>query len=197
MRLSIFLSAWLLCSPGLVQAQPTEIDVSKCAPGIDRETISVLAQELSGGEMFALTPFGGEALPYANRMDATAVLQNTANQPEQGWLVGVMQVHTKTIEKEGLKPEEALDPCTNLRLAAKELKACFKTKTVNQADEKLKPLLRCFFSSRMPKDAIPERIQAVMDRVKPTVPALSSLMKAAPEVPLVFSVQNHEQPLIF
>lgn len=196
MRLLPVFSVLCLCLPTL-QAQAMEIDFAKCASGVDIETIRVLAQEVSGMEPYAVTPFGGETLPYANPIDATATLQDPNNKPQHGWLVGLMQIHSKTIEKEGLKLEDALDPCTNVRIAAKELKACMQTKRVAQADNKLKPLLRCFFSTRMTKDDMPERIQSVVDRVKPTVPALSSLMKPATEEPLVFSVPKTERQLIF
>ena len=41
------------------------------------------------------------------------------------------------------------------------------------------------------------RIQSVIDRVRPTVPSLSSLMQPKPEAPLVFKVEKPEQSLIF
>lgn len=197
MRLTTLFSILALSAPALIQAQPVEVDLGKCAPGVDRETITVLAQELSGGEVYALTPFGGETLPYANPADAVAALQNKDNTPKDGWLVGLMQINSKTLAKEGVKLEDALDPCTNLRIAAKELKLCFQTKEVEQTEDKLKPLLRCFLSTRVPEKAMPDRIQSVIDRVKPTVPALSTLMQPKPEAPLVYSVQNPEHPLIF
>ena len=174
-----------------------EVDVVKCAPGVDPETMSVLARELSNVEPYALTPFGGETLPYANPADAAAVLADKKNVPEGGWLIGLLQVNVKTVEKAGLRPEDALEPCTNLRLAAQELKACFKTKAVEQTDDKLQPLLACFFASRMPEKDMSARIEAVIDRVKPTVPSLSSLMAPKPEAPLVFKVDKKDQSLIF
>lgn len=178
-------------------ARAVEVDVVKCAPGVDPETISVLARELSNVEPYALTPFGGETLPYANPADAAAVLADKKNSPEGGWLIGLLQVNVKTVEKAGLRPEDALEPCTNLRLAAQELKACFKTRAVEQTDDKLRPLLACFFAIRMPEKDMEARIQSVIDRVRPTVPSLSSLMQPKPEAPLVFKVEKPEQSLIF
>ena len=57
--------------------------------------------------------------------------------------------------------------------------------------------LACFFATRMPEKGMEARIQSVIDRVRPTVPSLSSLMQPKPEAPLVFKVEKPEQSLIF
>lgn len=70
-------------------------------------------------------------------------------------------------------------------------------RAVEQTDDKLRPLLACFFATRMPEKDMEARIQSVIDRVRPTVPSLSSLMQPKPEAPLVFKVEKPEQSLIF
>ena len=175
----------------------SEADLERCAPAVDRQTMGVLVRDLSDGEPYAVTPFGGETLQYANPGDAAAVLAKPEEAPEGGWLVGIAQMNSKAIIAKGLKPEQALDPCICLRLASEELKHCFESKSVRNAADKLKPLLACFYSSRVPEKDLAARIETVIERVQPAVPSLSSLMAPVPEAPLVFRVEGSKKPLIF
>lgn len=176
---------------------PTDADLERCAPAVDPETMSLIVRDLSGGNPYAVTPFGGETLPYANPSDAAAVLADERNVPEGGWLIGIAQVNSAVLAERGMKPAEALDPCVGLRVASEELKTCFESKSVSGAREKLRPLLACFYASRVPEKDLAARIRTVIERVNPAVPSLSSLMTPAPEEPLVYSAAGKKNPLIF
>lgn len=192
--LLLFTASFAACA---APVDMSDADIERCAPGVDVETVAVLVRDLTGGEPYAVTPFGGETLPYVNPADAASVLAKPENTPKGGWLIGLAQVNSKRVKKMGMKPAEALDPCVNLRIASEELKGCFESKSVKGAKDKLKPLLRCFYASRVPEKDLAARVNTVVARVKPAVPSLSSLMEPAPEEPLVYSAGQSSKPLIF
>lgn len=142
MRLTnLFCLSLLLVAPAQAQEQRTQTRLSpvefvsvaaRCAPGVPGDTLLAIARTESSLNPNAININRPKATArVAGHADSELIL---AKQPKdlkeaKSWLrwfsvhhyrvsVGLMQVNVETGEQFHLKPEQLLDSCTNLRVAA-------------------------------------------------------------------------------
>ena len=142
MRLTIlFCLSLLLIAPAPAQEQRPHIRLSpvefvsvaaRCAPGAPADTLLAIAKTESGLNPNAISINHPKAVAgLAGHSDGELILARQAENVKEAkswlhWLsvhrykvsVGLMQVNVETAEQFHLTPEQLLDSCTNLRVAA-------------------------------------------------------------------------------
>src|SRR5271165_6495099 len=142
MRLTIlFCSSLFLVAHATAQEQhphfrlsPVEFGsvAARCAPGVPRDTLLAIARTESGLNPNAMSINRLKAVARtAGHADGELILAKQPKDLNEGksWLrwfsahrykvsIGLMQVNVETAEQLHLKPEQLLDSCTNLRVAA-------------------------------------------------------------------------------
>jgi type IV secretion system protein VirB1 len=97
-----------------------------CAPRVAPDTLRRIASVESSFNPYAIGVVGGRlARQPRNKAEAVATADMLA---AQGWdySVGVIQVNQKHFAQFGLTAEQALDPCTNLRVGGAIYEDCLK-----------------------------------------------------------------------
>jgi type IV secretion system protein VirB1 len=115
-----------------------------CAPGIGTETLRRIASVESSFNPYAIGVVGGrlERQPK-NAPEALATVSMLESQGYD-YSLGVIQVNQKNFARYGLTPEQAFDPCSNLRVGGLIFKDCLKR--AGGTDHSLGDALSCYYS---------------------------------------------------
>lgn len=89
----------------------------RCAPDVHPKTMSVLAREMSGGNVWSAGRVGGRIYASSTYEGAVRLISRWRSEGVN-FNVGLMQINPSVLARYGLSAEEALEPCTNIHAAA-------------------------------------------------------------------------------
>lgn len=115
-----------------------------CAPGVAPQTVEAVTRHESGHNPFAININGPYRLVRQpkNLPEALDTLKRVA---ALGYTfdVGLGQINSRNLERFGFSAEQALEPCTNLRLLQKVLVSCYASAS-GGPQERLGAALSCY-----------------------------------------------------
>ena len=104
---------------------PIEL-IHLCAPDIAPITIAAIVQQESGGNPFLLHDNTTRKSWRPTSIDESANLAYALIRSGHSVDIGLAQINNKNLPALGLKVEDVLDPCTNLRAAQSVLKTAWE-----------------------------------------------------------------------
>ena len=115
-----------------------------CAPAVAPATLQRLASVESSGNPYAIGVVGGRL--ERQPVNAAEALATARALEVAGWdySAGLIQVNQKNFAKYDLTPQNAFDPCTNLRVGADILADCYKR--AGGAATKIGDALSCYYA---------------------------------------------------
>jgi type IV secretion system protein VirB1 len=130
----------------------------QCAVGVHPNTMAALVSVESAFNPYAIGVVGGR---LARQPSSKAEAVATARALERdGWnfSVGLGQVNRHNLAPQGLDYAMALEPCANLRAAARILSACFARARHRRHDQQaaLRAALSCYYSGNFTRGFKPE-----------------------------------------
>jgi type IV secretion system protein VirB1 len=168
----------------------------QCAPSIHPATLTPIVKTESSFNPWAIGVVG-KALPRQpqNRDEAVTAVKALVEQGAD-FSIGLGQINRQHFDVG--KPERVFDPCTNLRMTAVVLQACYSKASQSEPDQQaaLQQAISCYYSGNLKRGFAPERqfggtshVQRVLanaDGSTVTVPALHpSSLRAAPVAPAI------------
>lgn len=115
----------------------------KCSPSVAPSTMVALIKTESRGNRLALG-LNGARLRFQPKSESQAIAWvRYLDKHGYNYDVGLAQINIKNIRKFNLKPEQLLEPCTNISIAGKILTVNYLTalNTTNNAQEALRKAL--------------------------------------------------------
>lgn len=112
----------MILDPALVEA---------CAPTVTVSTVQAIVERESHGNPFAVNLNGGNPFKETTTYDAARARVAYATAHHMTADVGLMQINSSHIGKDGLTVEALLDPCTNLRAGARILTSNYEAALLN------------------------------------------------------------------
>lgn len=119
----------------------------RCAPEIAEDTLRAIVKTESGFNPYAIGVVNGKVKQpkaYHEAMSTIAELELSG----ADYSVGLAQINRKNFSKYGISASQALDACTNLKVASRILSACFKSAKQSPAPDgkALHDALSCYYS---------------------------------------------------
>ena len=111
--------------PSEITGEDTDLLVWSCAQGLSPDLTKVLVQAFSMGEPWAIGIVGDIVRAGVTKEKAVALIRD-ARTNRLNFNVGLMQLNASTLAPFGASPEEALDPCTNLSIAAAQIRSAYE-----------------------------------------------------------------------
>ena len=99
--------------------------IDACAKTADASLMASLVWEMSRGETWSVGAVGGDVLASTTRRGAEALVADLRKKGKN-INVGLLQLNTRTLARYGVTPEEALEPCVNLQIAADRLSTLYE-----------------------------------------------------------------------
>jgi type IV secretion system protein VirB1 len=167
----------------------------QCAPSIHPATLTPIVKTESSFNPGAIGVVG-KALPRQpqNLDEAVTAVKALVDQGAD-FSIGLGQINRQHFDVD--KPERVFDPCTNLRMTAVVLQACYSKASKSEPDQQaaLQQAISCYYSGNLKRGFAPERqfggtshVQRVLanaDGTAVTVPALQSgAQRVAPIAPV-------------
>ena len=119
----------------------------RCAPSVAEDTLRAIVKTESGFNPYAIGVVKGKVKQpraYHEAMSTIAELELSG----ANYSVGLAQINRKNFSKYGISASQALDACTNLKVASRILSACFKSAKQSPASDgtALHDALSCYYS---------------------------------------------------
>lgn len=122
----------------------------RCAPSVAEDTLRAIVKTESGFNPYAIGVVKGKVKQpraYHEAMSTIAELELSG----ADYSVGLAQINRKNFSKYGISASQALDACTNLKVASRILSACFKSAKQSPASDgkalhALHDALSCYYS---------------------------------------------------
>ena len=119
----------------------------RCAPSVAEDTLRAIVKTESGFNPYAIGVVKGKVKQpraYHEAMSTIAELELSG----ADYSVGLAQINRKNFSKYGISASQALDACTNLKVASRILSACFKSAKQSPAPDgkALHDALSCYYS---------------------------------------------------
>lgn len=138
-----------LCALLPSQSQADDFDnlAQKCAPSVAADTLRALVKTESSFNPYAIGVVGGESFMPKSFHEAMAKIAELETE-DKNYSVGLAQINKGNFAKYGIDAQKALDACTNLRVAARILGACFTQaqKSGVSQEKALHDALSCYYS---------------------------------------------------
>ena len=99
--------------------------IETCAKSADATLVASLVWEMSRGEAWSVGTVGGNVVASTTRRGAEALVAE-GRRKGKNLNVGLLQLNTRTLARYGVSPEEALEPCVNLHIAADRLSTLYE-----------------------------------------------------------------------
>jgi type IV secretion system protein VirB1 len=165
----------------------------QCAPNVHPQTMAALVQTESARHPYSLNVNrdGVSVLSrrYETRAEAEAALADLLARGVTNVDVGGAQINWRAghLQRRGLPPTAALDPCVGLRVGGEVLEECYRTAPGATEQDRLLAALGCYNTGgHRPAAPYVMRVQASADRV--VVPALRAV--SAEEASLIARQQQ-------
>lgn len=132
---------------GTCQADDFGELAKRCAPSVAEDTLRAVVKTESGFNPYAIGVVKGKVKQpraYHEAMSTIAELELSG----ADYSVGLAQINRKNFSKYGISASQALDACTNLKVASRILSACFKSAKQSPASDgkALHDALSCYYS---------------------------------------------------
>ena len=119
----------------------------RCAPSVAEDTLRAIVKTESGFNPYAIGVVKGKVKQpraYHEAMSTIAELELSG----ADYSVGLAQINRKNFSKYGISASQALDACTNLKVASRILSACFQSAKQSPASDgnALHDALSCYYS---------------------------------------------------
>ena len=111
--------------PAEISGEAADLLVWSCAQGLSPDLAKVLIRTFSMGEPWAVGVVGDVVRAAMTKETAVALIRD-ARANRLNFNVGLMQLNTASLAQFGASPEEALDPCMNLSIAAAQIRASYE-----------------------------------------------------------------------
>lgn len=132
---------------GTCQADDFGELAKRCAPSVAEDTLRAIVKTESGFNPYAIGVVKGKVKQpraYHEAMSTIAELELSG----ADYSVGLAQINRKNFSKYGISASQALDACTNLKVASRILSACFTSAKQSPASDgtALHDALSCYYS---------------------------------------------------
>ena len=141
-----------------------------CAPSVHKDTMAALVSVESSFNPFAIGVVKGKlSRQPKNINEALDVVQELEGQG-MNYSLGLSQVNKHNLQKYGLDPVSAFDPCRNLIAGSKILSECYTRARGNGLDEQsaVRAALSCYYSGNFTTGFKHGYVQAVVSRAGKT-----------------------------
>lgn len=144
---TVIIVSSLLLYTGTCQADDFGELAKRCAPSVAEDTLRAVVKTESGFNPYAIGVVKGKVKQpraYHEAMSTIAELELSG----ADYSVGLAQINRKNFSKYGISASQALDACTNLKVASRILSACFKSAKQSPASDgkALHDALSCYYS---------------------------------------------------
>jgi len=94
-------------------------DIAKlCAISVHPDTIIQIAKTESGLNQFAVNVNGIDKAFRINKLSDAIEIIELAKEKEKTFDIGLMQINSRNLDRFGVKPIDAFEPCLNIRIGA-------------------------------------------------------------------------------
>ena len=141
-----------------------------CAPNVHKDTMAALVSVESSFNPFAIGVVKGKlSRQPKNIHEALDVVRELEGQG-MNYSLGLSQVNKHNLQKYGLDPASAFDPCTNLIAGSKILSECYHRARGNGLDDQsaVRAALSCYYSGNFTTGFKHGYVQAVVSRAGKT-----------------------------
>jgi type IV secretion system protein VirB1 len=168
----------------------------QCAPSIHPATLTPIVKTESSFNPWAIGVVGKVLPLQPQNLDEAVTAVKALVEEGADFSIGLGQINRQHFDVD--KPERVFDPCTNLRMTAVVLQACYSKASQSEPDQQaaLQKAISCYYSGNLKRGFAPEwqfggtshvqRVLANADGSTVTVPALQpSSPRAAPVAPAI------------
>jgi type IV secretion system protein VirB1 len=168
----------------------------QCAPSIHPATLTPIVKTESSFNPWAIGVVGKPLPRQPQSLDEAVTAVKALVEKGADFSIGLGQINRQHFDVG--KPEQVFDPCTNLRMTAVVLQACYSKASKSEPDQQaaLQQAISCYYSGNLKRGFAPERqfggtshVQRVLanaDGPTITVPALQSgAERNAPMAPAI------------
>ena len=137
----------LLALPGIASGAGTfDALAVRCAAGVPLDVIRPLVLTESSGNPYAIAAAGSPGFPQPKSYAEALIRIRELEESGTDYSVGLGQINRRNFARLGMKPEDALDACRNLRAAAVILKSCFSRQKGTEPGLALANAFSCYNS---------------------------------------------------
>jgi type IV secretion system protein VirB1 len=128
--------------------------IQTCAPMVHPTTMSAVVTIESAGNPYAIGVVGGRLVRQPRNLPEALATMKMLQDNGWNYSVGHAQVNKTNFRKYGLTPQNAFDPCTNLKVGGQILQSCY-TASLSSAPRQgnsqyhLARALSCYYSGRL------------------------------------------------
>jgi type IV secretion system protein VirB1 len=177
----------------------------QCAPSIHPATLTPIVKTESSFNPWAIGVVGKPLPRQPQSLDEAVTAVKALVDQGADFSIGLGQINRQHFDVD--KPERVFDPCTNLRMTAVVLHACYSKASKSEPDQQaaLQQAISCYYSGNLKRGFTPERqfggtshVQRVLanaDGSTVTVPALQpGASRAAPSPPIAPAIPANAVP---
>lgn len=177
----------------------------QCAPSIHPATLTPIVKTESSFNPWAIGVVGKPLPHQPQNLDEAVKAVKALVEEGADFSIGLGQINRQHFDVG--KPERVFDPCTNLRMTAVVLQACYSKASKSEPDQQaaLQQAISCYYSGNLKRGFVPERqfggtshVQRVLanaDGSTVTVPALQpGAQRAAPSTPVAPAIPANAVP---
>jgi type IV secretion system protein VirB1 len=168
----------------------------QCAPSIHPATLTPIVKTESSFNPWAIGVVGKPLPRQPQNLDEAVTAVKALVEEGADFSIGLGQINRQNFDVG--KPERVFDPCTNLRMTAVVLQACYSKASKSEPNQQtaLQQAISCYYSGNLKRGFAPERqfggtshVQRVLanaDGSTVTVPALQQgAARTAPVAPAI------------
>lgn len=124
--------------------------IALCVPAVPPQTLAAVVIQESGGNPYAINVNGRYRLDRTpvTRREAVVVIEQLRGGAYGSFDIGLGQINSVNLERLQLVPEQLLDSCTNLRVAAYLLGQCYAKAPDGAPQRRLAFALSCYNTGR-------------------------------------------------
>lgn len=120
----------------------------ECAPDVHHALLGRVATVESSGNPFAIGVVGGHLARQPKNLPEALATVKALDAGGWNYSMGLVQVNVHNLARYGQTTESIFEPCTNLKIGAAILKACYARAKPHfaQADDAVRAALSCYYS---------------------------------------------------
>lgn len=178
----------------------------RCAPSVAEDTLRAIVKTESGFNPYAIGVVKGgrkrkikQPRAYHEAMSTIAELELSG----ADYSVGLAQINRKNFSKYGISASQALDACTNLKVASRILSACFTSAKQSPASDgkALHDALSCYYSGNFKtgyRHGYVDKVRSNAGLSPLSVPSIREVETSKPQQSLIAEgVPGYSSGLIF
>jgi type IV secretion system protein VirB1 len=159
----------------------------QCAPSIHPATLTPIVKTESSFNPWAIGVVGKPLPRQPQNLDEAVTAVKALVEQGADFSIGLGQINRQHFDVD--KPERVFDPCTNLRMTAVVLQACYSKASKSEPDQQaaLQQAISCYYSGNLKRGFAPERqfggsshVQRVLANADGSTVAVPALQPGAP-----------------